>query len=180
MSKGDNSPGLSKLAGVMVGMARNAMDTSLVLDFGQIQGDGSLLTNTYQIPIPASDYLVCRGCVLPNSEVITSYSTTAQNNSHRHKFDDALILEGTTDAQSSPESHSHLVEVPMLDIFTAYTTSTQKSHSHSVDIARPSQRMLKAGDRVLVAWVYNDAVVIDIIKSASEIFGSHGGDGGYG
>lgn len=66
----------------------------------------------------------------------------------------------------------------MLDIFTNYTTSSQKAHDHGVDIARPSQRCLKAGDRVLVAWVYNDAVVIDIIKSASEIFGE--GDGGYG
>lgn len=177
MSKGDNSPGMSKLAGVIVGMARNEQDTSLVLDFGEIQGDGSLLTNTYPIPIPASDYLVCRGCALPNSEVIRSNSTTAKNNSHRHKFEDALILEGITDAQSSPESHSHKVEVPMLDIVTEYTASTQQSHGHGVDIARPSQRRLKAGDRVLVAWVYNDAVVIDIIKSASEIFG---GDGGYG
>lgn len=177
MSKGDNSPGLSKLAGVMVGMARNFQDTSLVLDFGQIQGDGSLLTNTYPIPIPASDYLVCRGCVLPNSEVITSNSTTAKNNSHRHKFEDALTLKGTTDAQSSPESHSHSVEVPVTGIVTEYTTSTQRSHNHGVDIARPSQRKLKAGDRVLVAWVYNDAVVIDIIKSASEIFGGDGGRG---
>lgn len=178
MSKGDNSPGMSHLAGVMVGIARDANNTSLVLDFGVIQADGSLLTNTYPIAIPATDYLVCRGCVLPNSEVITSHSTTARNNAHRHKFEDALILEGTTDAQSSPESHSHSVQVPMLDIVTGYTTSTQKSHSHEVDIARPSQRRLKAGDRVLVAWVYNDAVVIDIIKSASEIFGT--GDGGYG
>ena len=80
--------------------------------------------------------------------------------------------------KSSPEPHDHLVEVPMLDIFTNYTTSSQKAHDHGVDIARPSQRCLKAGDRVLVAWVYNDAVVIDIIKSASEIFGE--GDGGYG
>lgn len=178
MSKGGNSPGMSHLAGIMVGVARDASNTSLVLDFGVIQGDGSLLTNTYPISIPASDYLVCRGCALPNSEIITSHATTAQNNSHRHKFEDTLVLEGTTDTQSSPESHSHSVEIPMLDVVTRYTTSTQKSHNHEVDIARPSQRRLKAGDRVLVAWVYNDAVVIDIIKSASEIFET--GDGGYG
>jgi len=178
VSKGDNSPGMSHLAGIMVGIARDASNTSLVLDFGVIQGDGSLLTNTYPIAIPATDYLVCRGCVLPNTEKIDSEYTTAINKSHRHKFDDELELEGETDVMGSLDPHKHLVKVPMLDIFTEYAAVKQEAHNHVVDIARPSQRCLRAGDRVLVAWVYNDAVVIDIIKSASEIFGI--GDGGYG
>ena len=40
MSKGDNSPGMSHLAGIMVGLARDESNTSLVLDFGIIQADG--------------------------------------------------------------------------------------------------------------------------------------------
>lgn len=178
MSKGDNSPGMSHLAGIMVGLTRDNNNASLVLDFGVIQSDGSLLTNTYPIAIPATDYLVCRGCVLPNSEVVNSDATIAKNKSHRHKFDDELIIEIETEKAGVVENHFHQVQIPFLDVRTENSAVTQYEHDHGVDIARPSQRCLTAGDRVLVAWVYNDAVVIDIIKSASEIFGI--GDGGYG
>ena len=37
MSKGDNSPGMSHLAGIMVGLARDASNTSLVLDFASFR-----------------------------------------------------------------------------------------------------------------------------------------------
>lgn len=177
MSKGDNSPGMSHLAGVMTGLIRDASSSPPVLDFGIIQGDGSLLTNMYPIAIPATDYLVCRSCVLPDKEEVSSYETEAKNKAHRHKFDDELILEGETTSAGDP-AHTHKAQIPMLDIVTMSTTVNQVSHAHTVNIARPSERCLKAGDRVLVAWVFNDAVVIDIIKSASEIFISE--DHGYG
>lgn len=60
MSKGDNSPGLSKLAGVLRGMAAGQVPTDLVLDFGEIQKDGSLITNTVPIAIPKGDYIICK------------------------------------------------------------------------------------------------------------------------
>ena len=139
-----------------------------VLDFGEILWDGSLLCNTFQVCVPPGCYMVCRNASLPNSEVITSYNTTAKNNSHKHTFDDALILMGTTDSQSSPDSHAHATQTPMVGIETKAVTVTQKSHNHEVDIARPSQPHLKPGDHVLVAWVGYDACVIDIIVPATK------------
>ena len=61
MSKGDNSPGLSRFAGVMQKLAKGQVPDDLVLDFGVIQKNGSLLTNTVTVEIPKSDYLVLKG-----------------------------------------------------------------------------------------------------------------------
>ena len=115
MSKGDNSPGVSKLAGVLQGLAKRQVPQDLVLDFGVIQSDKSLLTNTYGLPIPKTDYLVCR----------------------------------------------HLKERTVES-----TTSLESSHTHTVAI--DTREPLKTGDRVLVAWVQNDAVVVDVIVSAED------------
>ena len=46
-------------------------------------------------------------------------------------------------------------------------TSVNGEHAHSHDVYLPEKmRGLKPGDRVLVAWVNNDACVIDIILPA--------------
>lgn len=118
MSKGDNSPGVSKLAGVFQTMVNKGNDGSLVLDFGVIQADKSLLTNTYPIPIPRSDYLVCRN------------------------------LDAHTATTSSREVGDH------------------GSHSHTVS----TRQRLAVGDRVLVAWVQDDPVVVDVILEAADVF----------
>lgn len=121
MSKGDNSPGISKLAGMVQEIAKKQVPTALLLDFGVIQEDKSLLTNTYPLPIPQSDYLVCRHL---KSRIVTA----------------------NTSASSIGEygDHSHTVEVSTCD-------------------------SLKIGDRVLVAWVQDDAVVVDVILEADSV-----------
>ena len=108
MAHGDNSPGMSRLAGVLRWMAKGT-GGGQALDFGTIQANGGLLTDHYPIIIPKGDYLVCR----------------------------------------------HLVG-------RIAATSEVNSHSHSVQ----TQRTLTAGSRVLVAWVDNDAVVVDVIVNA--------------
>ena len=112
MSKGDNAPGLSRLAGVLKGMASDQIPTDLILDFGEIQKDKSLLTNTYGVAIPKSDYLVAR----------------------------------------------HLKS-------RSVNSGTTEGHHHSVS----TREALKTGDRVLVAWVQNDPVVVDVILSADDV-----------
>lgn len=72
---------------------QNARST-LMLDFGSIQPDYSLLTNTYPIPIPKRDYMVCRQLTLGSVNLLP-------------------------------------------------------------------------GDRVLVAWVQNDAIVVDLVLPAT-------------
>ena len=57
MAENKGSPGLSKLARVISNRAEKVAgkaERDLVLDFGSIKGDMSLLTNTFPIPIPRS------------------------------------------------------------------------------------------------------------------------------
>lgn len=125
-----NNPGASRLAGLMQKQIQGSIsaNSSLPLEFGEIQDDFSLLTNSFPIPIPKKDYLVCRG--LLQGMVGTVWTETDTSGSHYH----------------SGGGHSH----------------DGGSHSHSVLIAENS-RSITPGDRVLVAWIGNDAVVIDIV-----------------
>ena len=112
--------GVNKLARVMQKRMQEMCKQPLVLDFGEIQGDFSLITNTFPIPIPKTDYMVARqltwGAV------------------------DTLLTE----------------------------TQTVGEHAHEILIPE-KMRSIKAGDRVLVAWVGNDAVVVDIVVPATEV-----------
>lgn len=117
MSKGNNSPGLSKLAGLFQGIAKDQIPTDRLLDFGTIQSDKSLLTDTFGIAIPKSDYLILE-------ELKSRTATTSSKSVGDHG-----------------------------------------SHSHTVK----TQEGLSVGDRVLVAWVNNDAVVVGRIKNAGDV-----------
>lgn len=114
------NPGTSKFAGILTSRIRESENSSLILDFAVINSDYSLLTNTFPIPVPKSDYTVCRGLT----------------------FGAAGAVLGTT---KESEGHSHEIGVP------------EKLNS------------MKPGDRVLIAWVGNEAVVIDVILPADRI-----------
>ena len=107
MSKGDNSPGINRLARAIRNVTGAGEKGEQQLDFGVIQQNGSLLTNSFPVPIPRDEYHVCRSA--------RSFSIKVGDNYH--------------------------------------TTNS------------PIQR----GDRVLVAWVGSEAVVIDVIIKASRI-----------
>lgn len=57
MSRGDNSPGLSKLAGLMKGLAKDQIPVSKLIELGTIQSNKSLKTDSFGVAIPKSDYL---------------------------------------------------------------------------------------------------------------------------
>ena len=107
MSRGDNSPGLSRLASVMRGLAGGTGDKELIIDFGVINANGSLSTNTFPVPIPRDGYHICKH--------LMPYSIKVDN--------------------------------------TTYRTT----------------RGVAKGDRVLVAWVGGDAIVLDVVVKASAI-----------
>lgn len=138
--------GMNKLARVLHGRMQTERDaySDLVLDFGVIQSDYSLLTNTYPIPIPKTDYLVLRQLTLGNTgDVLTN---TGTKGAHTHSG-------GTHGGHESGDgSHTH----------------SGGEHGHTVLIPE-KMRWLKPGDRVLVAWVQHDAIVLDIICEATEI-----------
>lgn len=145
--------GMSKLARVLqrrIAEERNA-HSSLVLDFGVIGSDYSLRTNTYPIAIPKSDYLVLRQLTLGNTgSVLTQTQTAGKPGDGTHSHGSSGIHGGHEDGDGS---HTHNNEAP---------------HVHDVLIPE-KMRWLKPGDRVLVAWVQHDAVVLDIIKPATDI-----------
>lgn len=112
----DGHPGASRLASVLSKRMKRETEAPLVLDFGGIQANGSLLTNTFPKPIPKGEYSVCRQLTLGKTGECFSYT-------------DEILPE-------------HRVVIP------------------------EKLRSLRAGDRVLVAWVENEAVVVDIIESS--------------
>lgn len=59
MSYQGNS-GMNKLGQVLVKRMNKQGESGLILDYGSIESDYSLKTNTFPIPIPKSDYTVCR------------------------------------------------------------------------------------------------------------------------
>lgn len=134
----DESPGTNKLAKVLSERIKKESDSPLALDFGEIRSDGSLITNTFPVPIPKGEYTICRQLTLgPAGATLTSTGTSGE---HKHSG-------GKHDGhESGTGSHEH----------------TGGTHSHSVLIPE-KMRSVGPGDRVLVAWVQSEAVIVDII-----------------
>lgn len=109
----DSNDGVSKLAAVFDMRIREHANKSLCLDLATIQADGSLLADTFPVPVPKNDYRVCRQLTLGNTG-------------------EAFCDVRTTD-------HTGKAYLP------------------------EKMRQLQPGDRVLIAWVQNTAVVIDMI-----------------
>lgn len=118
MAGANGNPGINKMCRVISQRAEKVAgkaERDLDIDFGQIQGDMSLLTNTFPIPIPRSEYHVCR--------LVDGLSFQISGGAHGGH-------------EGGNGSHTHTVKLPGL----------------------------KAGDRVLVAWIQNEAVVIDVVR----------------
>lgn len=146
----DSNPGTSRLANVLAGRMRKEGDAPLVLDFGEIQSNGSLITNTFQTPIPKGDYSVLRQLTL--GEVNTGFTETSTE-------PEVNITVELKPVESKPVESESIESKP---VESESGTITIPSHMHEVKL--PSKmRNLAAGDRVLVAWVQNEAVVIDIV-----------------
>ena len=134
MANGDGNPGMNKLARAIASRIRRASDDSmsdLILDFGVINDDMSLQTNTFPVPIPKGQYRVCRQLTL--GKTLEHLTDTAQDGTHSHP------------GVGSGGAHSHNVLIP------------------------EKMRSIKAGDHVLVGWVQDDPVVIDVILSSERL-----------
>jgi hypothetical protein len=128
----ESNQGMNKLARIMQERMKKNQDANgaLVLDFGTIQKDMSLKTNTFAIPIPQADYHVARQLTLgPTGSVLTNTGTQGTHGGHI----------------SGSGAHSHTIVVP------------------------EKMRSIKPGDRVLVAWVQSEAVVIDVVLRGTQV-----------
>lgn len=115
-------PGTSRLAAVLSRRMKKENESPLILDFGEIQANYSLVTNTFPVPVPKGDYSVCRH--------VGSLKITVSDGGHEGH-------EGQTERYHTGE-HTHVIKAPAI----------------------------KPGDRVLVAWVQSEAVVVDIIEKS--------------
>ncbi len=123
----DGHPGTAKLAAVLSQRMKKEKESPLVLDFGEILANYSLVTNTFPVPIPKGDYSVCRHLTIGHAD--GRLTITADDGRHdEHVSGDGI--------------HSHIVLIP------------------------EKMRSVGPGDRVLVAWVHYEAVVIDIIEKS--------------
>ena len=118
----ESNEGTNRLAKVITSRIKKHGENPLVLDFGSLQPNGSLLTNTFPQEIPRGQYTVCRHLTYgKQGETLTWVKIL------NHSLSD-------------PEISDVIIPVKM--------------------------RSLLPGDRVLVAWVQDEAVVIDIIESS--------------
>lgn len=60
MAAGSNN-GISRLAGVMDSRMKQQSETPLLLDFGTVKKNGSLITNTFPKTIAKGDYTILEG-----------------------------------------------------------------------------------------------------------------------
>lgn len=172
MNPSSGNKGVNHLAQVLAGQSKKDHDrnSALVLDFGEIMGDYSLQTNTFSIPIPVEDYHVCRQLTLGKTgDILAKTQTIGSPGSGEHDHKTFVLnsvhgpVKGTigTPASGQPDP-------PDPPQNSAGSGGPEGAHQHHVLIPEKMRR-LKPGDRVLVAWVQSEAVVVDIICPAEDL-----------
>lgn len=164
--------GINKLAGVLQGRMRDMGDKPQVLDFGTIQPDMSLLTNRFPKPVPQEDYVVCRQLTYNSAKPLTMSWWADEAKSPVAGWEDENWRKKDGWQKSDTDKH----KAP--DVIPPHRHGTKGEHYHSEDpdgkhyhdIYVPDKmRWLRPGDRVPVAWVGDDPVVVDLIYPATVI-----------
>lgn len=140
----ENIKGFADLGKTLKAQMQQEAAQPPVLDFGEIKGDYSLVTNRFPVPIPATDYLVCRSLTIGP---LGGWLANTKEGEGLHPHGPS----GGHAQYTGSGQHSH--------------PETEGAHLHTVLIP-PKLRTVLPGDRVLIAWVENDAVIIDIILPA--------------
>jgi len=141
--------GANALTGTLHGMIKGMSNKPPVIDFGKINGDYSLSTNHFPKPIPKDSYSVCRSVIYSPAYPL---SEDVMGRPQR--------LPKGTKIQVEDGAHIHACGSP----FCPWPMPSGQ-HWHWTELP-VKMRRLKPGDRVLVAWVDNEAVVIDIVFDA--------------
>lgn len=174
MNPSSGNKGVNHLAQVLTGQNKKDQDrnSALVLDFGEILDDYSLQTNTFSIPIPVEDYHVCRQLTLGKTGDIlakTQEIGSPGSGEHNHKKVTTLLdSRGQTCSGTIGIPAAGQPDPPDPPKNSAGSGGDEGAHQHHVLIPE-KMRSLKPGDRVLVAWVQSEAVVVDIICPAEDL-----------
>lgn len=179
----DQHKGFNALAQVLQEKTQQISNenTQFSLDIGTITENMGLVTHTFPLEIPQSDYLVLRqltlgstGSKLTSTNIVNGHShgeagahthdlgqlKIKKNGKHKHKLD-------SKDTEESGE-HEHTIEGGNINENGSHSHPAAGSHSHEV-LLPEKMRSIQPGDRVLVAWVSNDAIILDIILPAKEV-----------
>lgn len=162
-----NRNGINNLAIVLKNEMNKVSDKPLILDFGVIQEDYSLKTNTFPVAIPVTDYSLCRSVSYNPAKPMTMTWWAGEapyvEGWENEDWSDKGWQGGNEDLHNPPKeeiSHGHGPK----------GESKIDCGKHYHDVYLPDKmRWIKPNDRVLVAWVGVDAVVIDIIMDAEEV-----------
>ena len=119
--------GTNQLTNTLQHMMKSISNQPPCIDFGKINSDYSLTTNSFPRPIPKTEYSVCRQLLYDPGVPLTQ---TYVDGAHSHP------------GAGLPGTHQHDVKLPK------------------------KMRWLKPGDKVLVAIIQNEFVVIDIVYDA--------------
>lgn len=114
------NPGASKLGKVLSERMSKQSESPLVLDFGSIQSNYSLLTNTFPKPIPKSDYTVCR-----HISGITLSTSGGTHGGH----------------ESGNGSHSHSIPVPKIKPGDRVLVAWIQNEVTVIDVIVPASRL---------------------------------------
>ena len=137
--------GANNLTRIFRNIARGIADKPPQLDFGKINADMSLTTNLFPQPIPCDEYSVCRSVLYSDAYPLT---------------EDMAGFSEPTKITVPDGAHIHICNSPYCP-----WGAPSGQHWHWVSLPKKMRR-LKPGDKVLVAWIQNEAVVIDIVYSA--------------
>ena len=141
--------GTNALTNTLTHMMKGISDKPAQIDFGKINDDYSLTTNSLREPIPKDSYSVCRSVL----------------------YHPAFPL--TEDVAGTPKKFSQPTKITVPDGAHVHACGSpycpwpapSGQHWHWVELPKKMRR-LQPGDKVLVAWVANEAVVIDIVFDA--------------
>lgn len=167
----DSSGGAGKLAKVLAQRMKKCSESPLVLDFGEIRPNMALLTDTFPLEIPLGQYTVCRQLALGRAGDILAKTQDAgspHSGSHIHKTVNITCPEGGSASGTVGEATGPAPDPPDPPAGEAGTDSHDGMHQHHV-LVPGKMRSIKPGDRVLVAWVEDEAVVVDIILNSEAL-----------
>lgn len=71
----EGDSGISRLAAVLSERMRKELESPLTVDFGEVLEDGSLMTNTFPVPVPKGEYSMLGSLELvsPGSRVLVAW-----------------------------------------------------------------------------------------------------------
>lgn len=117
-------------------------NNGIALELGVIGSNMALFVSSLGNAIPKGEYMIARHLTLSSLQIDTNSAS--------------MTISSASLETNEEEAHKHTIE--------SHTHSTD-NHSHTATLP-DALRGLREGDRVLVAWVGTEPVVVDIVVSS--------------